>query len=75
VRGGVNCIDLAQDGGNWRNFVQMVMNFESSTKCRGSLCQFRQYHLLQKGNVPTSYFVRLFALFLGTFYIVAKNVY
>jgi len=60
----MNCIDLAQDTGNWLNFVQSVMNFESSTKCGEPLCQLRQYHLLKKGNAPNSYLVKLLALFL-----------
>jgi len=59
----MNCIDLARDRSNWRNFVQTVMNFESSTKYGESLCQLRQYHLLKKGNAPNSYLVRLLALF------------
>lgn len=71
----MNCIVLAQDRGNWRNFVQSVMNFESSTKCRDSLCQFRQYHLLKKANAPNSYLVRLLASFLGTIGVVAKSAY
>jgi len=69
----MNCIDLAQNRGNWRNFVQTLMNFESSTKRREYLCQLRQ--LLNKGNAPTSNLVRPFALFLGTFCVVAKSAY
>ena len=62
----MNCIDLTQDRGIWRNFVQTVMNFECSTKCGESLCQLRQYRLLKKGNAPNSYLLRVLALFLGT---------
>ena len=59
-QGYMNCIDLAQDRGNWRNFVQTVMNFESSTKCRESVPQLRQYQLLKKGKFGSSHYFRHF---------------
>jgi hypothetical protein len=32
-KGGIDCIDLAQDKDQWRALVNMVMNLSGSVKC------------------------------------------